>query len=99
MIVSITRIVYDDDKRCVFWALTPNNAKVRYVANRTLPRCPVVGECWSLESISEDHPDFGVQQQVTSGTLRRASGAYLVHLLSKHPALRGLYVKSSLTAK
>ncbi len=90
MIVSITRIVYGDDTRCVFWASTPNDAEVRYVANRTLPRCPVVGECWSLEYVPEDHPNFGAQRQVTVGTAQRASGAYLVHLLSKHPGLRGL---------
>lgn len=90
MIVSITRIVCGDDTRCVFWASDPNDALDRYVANQTLPRCPVVGECWSLEYVPEDHPDFGIQRRVTAGTLQRASGTYLVHLLSRHPALRGL---------
>lgn len=60
------------------------------MANQTLPRCPVAGECWDLEYLTEDHPDFGSQRRVTVGTLQRATGAYLVHLLSKHPALRGL---------
>ena len=60
------------------------------MANQTLPRCPVAGECWDLEYLTEDHPDFGSQRRVTVGTLLRATGAYLVHLLSKHPALRGL---------
>jgi exodeoxyribonuclease V alpha subunit len=89
MIVSVIRIVYGDDVRCVFWAAAPGDAEVRYVANQTLPRCPVPGECWDLEYVIEN-PDFGSQRRVTVGTLQRATGAYLVHLLSKHPALRGL---------
>ncbi|MDO8706712.1 MAG: AAA family ATPase [Sulfuricaulis sp.] len=49
-----------------------------------------MGECWSLESTDERHPQYGAQRCVARGSLTRPTGAFLVYLLSRHPALRGL---------
>ncbi len=91
MKVSIESITYTDElERAVFRATDPNGAAARYVSHKAIPRCPVEGECWDLEYVEEVHPNHGPQRRVVKGALVRPTGTYLINVLSRHPALRGL---------
>lgn len=91
MIVTIESVLYDDGRsQSVFRAADENGQAARYTASNVLPRAPAVGECWSLEFTTERHPQYGAQRCVTKGSLTQPAGAFLIHLLSRHPALRGL---------
>lgn len=93
MTVTIDEILYSDGREnTVFRAKDAEGSSARYVARgeRTLPRCPVVGECWNIEYAEERHQVYGDQRSVTQASLARPHGTFLVHLLSRHPALRGI---------
>lgn len=93
MTVSVSKVIYGvDGSRHVFRATDTNGFAARYVADDTLPRCPSVGECWDLEWVEEEHPNFGPQRKVTAGRLERPAGELVIHVLSGHPSLRGLGV-------
>jgi exodeoxyribonuclease V alpha subunit len=91
MTVTIDAILYDDGRsQSIFRATDETGQAARYKASNVLPRAPAVGECWALEFTDERHPKYGAQRCVSKGSLRQPAGAFLVHLLSRHPALRGL---------
>jgi len=91
MKVTIDEIVFSDGRsRSVFRATDEQGAAARYITSGALRRTPLAGECWSLEFADESHPQFGAQRRVLKGSLAQPAGAFLVHLLSRHPALRGL---------
>lgn len=91
MRVTIDSILFENGRsQSVFRATDENGQAARYTANNVLPRGPAVGECWALEFTTERHAQYGVQCCVTKGSLAQPAGAFLIHLLSRHPALRGL---------
>ena len=93
MTVTIDAVVYGDgSKRAAFRATDETGISARYISFGSLPRCPVEGECWSLEYVLKHHPQYGTQRHVITGNLIRPAGAYIIYLLAKHPALRGLGV-------
>lgn len=90
MKVTIDSVLYDDGRsQSVFRATDESGQSARYTASNVMPRAPSVGECWSLEFTLERHPQYGAQRCVTKGSLMQPAGSFLVHLLSRHPALRG----------
>jgi exodeoxyribonuclease V alpha subunit len=89
--ITINEVLFSDGRGlAVFRASDEQGSAARYVAERTLFRCPAPGECWRVEFTAETHPQYGSQRRVTQGHLALPRGAFLVHLLAHHPALRGL---------
>ena len=93
MTVTVDEVLFNDGREyTVFRAKDAAETSARYVAKggRVLPRCPVVGECWNIEFTEERHRVYGAQRVVTLANLARPHGTFLVHLLSRHPTLRGI---------
>src|SRR5258706_310041 len=91
MTITIDEVLFSDWRGlAVFRATDEHGSAARYVAERALFRCPLPGENWTVEFTPEAHPQYGCQRRVTKGNLAQPGGAFVVHLLSRHPALRGL---------
>lgn len=93
MTLSIEKVLFSDDRDAhVFRARNAAGTVARYVWRKSAMRAPVQGECWEVESHVEDHALYGRQHVVISATLVRPRGDFLIQLLARHPALRGLGV-------
>jgi exodeoxyribonuclease V alpha subunit len=88
--VTIHEVLYTNTRGFTVFRASDGNGTSRYVAQGVLFRAPLAGECWLLEWHMEEDPTFGSQRRVSQASLIQPRGEFLIDLLSRHPALRGL---------